>query len=221
MVCVSSIYQSHVHMSSAGHEFQPHHPVQLILQTPATTRLRCSSACNQRSSCRAFDYNPAASRCRLFEGDLTTGSIIPSASPTSSVGIVTVSPALFSQTHNKSCPACQNSRYETCSPITQRCQCDPHTFWDGSMCSLQRFENDSCSQVDGCRADLNLVCMKSFGGSFVNCLPGAYEHKSELMDPCIFRVSRRATEIRNDESSTRAPYCVAVEQSQFLGRWWM
>ena len=202
MASVSSISKSHIDMSSVGKEFQPHNPVQLIIKTSTNTRLRCSSACNQRTSCRAFDYDPASTRCRLFEGDLTTGSIVPSASPTCGVGIVTVSPAMFSQTHNKSCPACQDSRYETCSPTTQRCQCGPRMFWDGSMCSLQRFANDSCSQVDACRADLNLVCMKNVAGSFVNCLPGAYERSNELVDLCTFRVSRRATEIRDDERST-------------------
>ena len=172
LVCVSSISQSHVAMSSSGYEFQPRSLVQLLQQTSVATRLRCSSACNQHFPCRAFDFDSVSSRCRLFEGDLTTGSITASASTTSSVGIVTVSTAMFSQTHNKSCPACQDSRYETCSPIKNRCQCGPRMFWNGSMCSLQRFTNDSCSQLDACRIDLNLVCMKSFAGSFTTCLPG-------------------------------------------------
>ena len=171
---VSSIYQSHMDMSSLGKEFQPRNTEQLIFAIIIVTKIRCSSACNQCPSCRAFDYDSVSRRCRLFEGDLTTGSIVLSASATSSVGIVTVSASLFSTTHNQSCSACHDSRYETCSAVTSRCQCGPHSFWDGSKCSLQRFEHDSCSQVDQCRGDLNLTCAMDYSGILKNCSLGTY-----------------------------------------------
>lgn len=171
---VSSIYESRMHVSPFGYEFEPRNWIQLILQTASSSRLRCSSGCNQRSSCRAFDYNLASGRCRLFEGDLTTGSIVPSLFPASVAGIVIVSPSLFTQTHNQSCVACQDSRYEICSTITNTCQCGPHTFWNSSMCSLQLFGNDICSQIDACRVDLNLTCVMDFPGQFSNCSSSEY-----------------------------------------------
>ena len=171
-----SIYKSHMDMSSLGNEFQPRNMAQLILQTTMATRLRCSAACNQRPSCRALDYDSASRRCRLFEGDLSTGSIVSSASATSSVGVVTVSASLFSAIHNQPCSACQDSRYETCSAVTSRCQCGPHSFWDGSKCSLQQFEGASCSRVDGCRGDLNLTCSVDYNEAFKNCSLGKCVH---------------------------------------------
>ena len=172
----SSISQSHIDMSSLGKEFQPRNMMQLILQTTMVTRLRCSAACNQRPACRALDYDSASRRCRLFGGDLTTGSIVASASPTSSVGIVTVSASMFSASHNQSCSACQESRYETCSAVMSRCQCGTHSFWNGSTCALQQFEASSCSQVDGCRGDLNLTCAVDYYGNFSNCSLGRCGH---------------------------------------------
>ena len=172
----SSMYQSNMKFSSRGYEFAPRHSIQLTLQTSVSSRIRCSSACNQYTSCRAFDYNSVFRRCRLFEGDLTTGSIVPSMSAASTVGIITVSPSSFSQTYNQSCDACQDSRDEICSAVTHTCQCQPHTFWDGSMCSLQLFDGDLCSQIDACRTDLNLTCMMDYSGQFNNCSSGTCDN---------------------------------------------
>ncbi|CAF3939113.1 unnamed protein product [Adineta steineri] len=119
----------------------------------------CAFACNQQPSCHAFDYDSASERCRLFEGDLTTGSIVSSTSATSIVGIIELFPSLFVKTHNQSCETCQDSRYEICSPTTNTCQCRSNSFWDGSICALQLFTNDTCSQIDSCRKDQNLTCV--------------------------------------------------------------
>ena len=233
---ISSIYQSHMDMSSLGKEFQPRNLAQLILQTTTPSRFRCSAACNQRPSCRAFDYDSVSRRCRLFEGDLMTGSIVLSASATSSVGIVTVLASMFSTTHNQSCSTCQESRYETCSAVTSRCQCGPHTFWDGSQCSLQQFEGGSCSQVDECREDLNLTCAMDYSGILKNCSLGTYmlmfglyflaihrqgntyqnERRSDELDEFInaillFMLFCSAFEVWNDEQSQIQPHCIPVE----------
>ncbi|CAF4351192.1 unnamed protein product, partial [Adineta steineri] len=108
----------------------------------------CAFACNQQPSCHALDYDSASKRCRLFEGDLTTGSIVSSTSATSIVGIVELFPSLFVKTHNQSCETCQDSRYEICSTTTNTCQCRSNSYWDGSICALQLFTNDTCSQID-------------------------------------------------------------------------
>ena len=169
---IHSIYVSRLQLSSSGNEYQPHNPIQLLLQTPLRSRLSCATSCNQRPSCHAIDYDATSGRCRLFEGDLTTGSIVPSASPTSIVGLVIVSPALFVQGQSHSCQTCQESRYEVCASNGSTCQCRPHTFWNNATCALQQLDNSTCSQIDACRSDLNLTCVRDFNGQFKRCSSG-------------------------------------------------
>ncbi len=38
----------------------------------------CAIACHQKWTCRTFDYDSNSRRCRLFEGNLNTGSIVTS-----------------------------------------------------------------------------------------------------------------------------------------------
>jgi hypothetical protein len=174
-----SIYQSRVMFSSAGHEFQPRNTVQLILVTIARSRTICSATCNQQPACHIFDYDLASGRCRLFEADQTTGSIVASSVSTSIVGTVLTSPSLFFHTHSQSCEACEEDRYEYCTANGSTCQCRPHTFWNGSMCLLQLFENDSCSQIDACRTDLNLTCAAEYG-QFSVCTSGICFYRNLL-----------------------------------------
>ena len=155
---INSIYQSQMSLSPIGMEFEPQNNIQLISQQTIRSKLRCSVACNQLSSCRTFDYDSVSQRCRLFEGDSTTGSIGSSPSPTSIVGTVRISPPLYSSPHNQSCQSCQQTRYEVCSSNTSTCQCPMYSYWNGSLCALQLFENDTCSQWNSCRIDLNLTC---------------------------------------------------------------
>ena len=87
---VHTIYKSNLRLTPSGYEFQPRHPVQLLLETTSRNRLMCAASCNQQPACRAIDYDSGSRRCRLFEGDLTTGSIVPSASAASVVGTMVV-----------------------------------------------------------------------------------------------------------------------------------
>ena len=171
---IDAIYQSNLHISSLGFEFQPGSPIQLLLQTTHRNRLLCAASCNQQPPCRAIDYDSSSRRCRLFEGDLTTGSIIPSASATSVVGTMVISPSLFAHTHSQACQACTESRYEICHANTSTCQCRPHSFWKNSTCAMQLFANESCSQAGSCRSDLNLTCVADFIGQFRKCASGTY-----------------------------------------------
>ncbi|CAF1124663.1 unnamed protein product [Adineta steineri] len=149
--------------SSVGYEFQPRHSIQLILITTARSRIICSATCNEQPACHTFDYDSASGRCRLFEADQTVGSIIASTSLTSVVGNVLILQSQFDHTYNQSCEACQEDRYQYCSINGSTCQCRPHTFWNGSVCLLQLFENDTCSQIDACRTDFNLTCATEYG----------------------------------------------------------
>jgi hypothetical protein len=168
---IHSIYQSNIKFTSTGFEYQPIQNVQLISINTAKTKLRCSAACNQVSSCRIFDYDSVSQQCRLFEGDLTTGSIISSSSSTSVVGTVRIESTLYSSIHDQSCQSCQENRYEVCSINTTTCQCPMHTYWNGSVCALQLFQNDPCSESDMCRLDLNLNCGSYCDGYSPQCLP--------------------------------------------------
>ena len=169
---VFSIYQTRMKLSPSGYKFQRRFDIQLTLNTTARSRIICAAMCDQQPLCRAFDYDSTSSRCRLFEGDLTTGSISPSTSLTSITGIVLISPPLFASIHNQPCHKCQENRFEFCSSNASTCGCWPRTFWDGSICSLQLFENDTCSQIDACRTDLNLTCAVDCYGRFTKCSPG-------------------------------------------------
>jgi hypothetical protein len=116
----------------------------------------------------------------LFEGDSTTGSIISSSSSTSVVGTVSISSTLYASTYNQPCEACQQNRYEVCSTNTSTCQCPDHTYWNGSVCALQLFENETCGQVDSCRSDFNLSCLTDCYGDSPQCLQSMIYSKSTI-----------------------------------------
>jgi hypothetical protein len=168
---IDSMYQAQIGLSSPGYQFQYRYSIQLISTLTTRNRMICTAECDQEPLCHTFDYDSASRRCRLFEGDLDTGSIVASTSLTSIVGTVIISPSLFDLTHNQSCERCQENRYVYCPVNISTCQCRPHTFWNNSVCSLQLFENDTCSQIDACRADLNLTCSKLDNGTFSQCKP--------------------------------------------------
>ncbi|CAF5047559.1 unnamed protein product [Rotaria magnacalcarata] len=167
-----AIYSSTLSLSLQGHEFQPQYGVQLIFNETARSRLLCSAACSQNPSCRIFDYDSSSHRCRLFEADLTNGAIIATASQTSIVGSMILSAPLYASMYNQSCSACQGNRYQTCSSTTNKCQCPGNSYWNGSMCPLQLFQNAACGQIDACRSDLNLSCIINSYGEFTQCSLG-------------------------------------------------
>jgi hypothetical protein len=155
---INGIYQSNMKLSFMGLEFQPSSNIQLISTQTIQTKILCSASCNQLSSCRTFDYDLVSKRCRLFVADSTTGSIVSSSSSTSVVGTVDITAGLYSSLYNQPCQICQQNRYAICSTNTSLWQCPMHTYWDGSVCALQGFENDTCGQSNACRSDFNLSC---------------------------------------------------------------
>ena len=169
---IHAIYQSYLQLSALGFEFQPRSRVQLLVETTFPTRLSCAVACNQLPACRAIDYDFSSRRCRLFESDLTTGSVVPSPSASSVVGTMIVYPSMFAQSHDQPCQACQESRYEVCDTNTNTCKCRSRTFWSDSICAIQLFANDTCSQVGACRSDLNLACAADCVGQLTKCALG-------------------------------------------------
>jgi hypothetical protein len=180
LVPIDAFFESYAEISSFGFEFQPRTTSQLLANTNTASRLRCSALCNQLLSCRTFDYDSVSGRCRLFEGDATTGSSIPSSSATSVVGTVRIAPSLYLSTHNQPCSACDQTRYEMCSTGTNCCQCPLHTYWNGAICALSLFENDTCTQTDACRSDLNLTCSGNCYGEFKTCIKTSYNCECTL-----------------------------------------
>jgi hypothetical protein len=150
-------------ISGLGEEFVPvDNSLPPLLTCTAKKLLYCHLECNKRADCRTFDYDADSRQCRLWDADMTTGSTVASPSkPQSSVGTIQLSPSLYVNIHNQSCDKCFQSRYETCDTNSSTCQCPLKSYWNGLMCSAQLFLNQTCSQGDMCRSDLNLTCQPS------------------------------------------------------------
>lgn len=155
-------------------QYQPRNNMDLMQTITTPLQLLCLIACNLKPSCRTIDFESVSGQCRLFESDLSTGSIISSSSTTSIVGMIRLDPSLFSSIHNQPCQACKFSRYEVCSTNTSICQCPQRSFWTGSMCLPQLNVNQSCSQIESCRVDLNLTCSMNCYGNFGSCTSGTF-----------------------------------------------
>ncbi len=155
--------QSKSYFSNFGLEFLAiDNSSSLISILTTKSRLFCSAECNKLIDCRTFDYDDDSKQCRIWNADLTTGSIVPSPSkPRSSVGTIQLSTKNYINSHNQSCDKCQYSRYEICDTITNTCQCPSKTYWNGSMCLTQLFQNQICTSAEACRSDLNLTCRPS------------------------------------------------------------
>jgi hypothetical protein len=183
-------------MSGMGREFVPidnSHPP--LLTFTAKRSLYCSLECNKRIDCRTFDFDGQSRQCRLWDGDMTTGSSVLSPSkPQSSVGTIRLSPSIYANTHNQPCDKCAQSRYETCDVNNNTCQCPSNTFWNGSMCLSQLFQNQTCSQVDTCRSDLNLTCQPSCDFTYrcsyhksINCITvDRLSYRISISAICLF-----------------------------------
>lgn len=189
---VNGLFSSTIIFSHTGQEFQSRSNLQLIQNTTAQSHVLCSFACNYHSTCYSFDYDRSSGRCRLFQGDLTTGSIIPSPFPNSIVGSVVLSSSLFSTVYNESCQMCQESRYHLCSATTNRCECPLDTYWNGAMCFLKLFPNSKCNHIDACRTDLNLTCVTYVNNTFTRCSAGIESTSEIVVSQDKMIVTRRA-----------------------------
>ncbi|CAF2742208.1 unnamed protein product [Rotaria sp. Silwood2] len=74
-------------LSGLGTIFQPVNIIELIRTFNANTLLHCSIKCNNDVHCRTIDYDSISKQCRHFAGEISTGTIISSNSPTSTVGV--------------------------------------------------------------------------------------------------------------------------------------
>ncbi|CAF1143790.1 unnamed protein product [Adineta steineri] len=137
---VQSLFESYIQLSQLSSQFQPANSIEQLETQSVSSFMQCGYICNRNIQCRTFDYDSSSTICRVFEGALDTGLIIPAAS-TSRVGFIKYS-SLYFIAINQPCTQCIESRYLTCS--NNVCQCPIHTFYNGSQCENQRYENASC-----------------------------------------------------------------------------
>jgi hypothetical protein len=78
--------------SNLGTRFQPANSIELLDQYSTPSLPGCSLACMNNECCRTFDYDSACKQCRLFEGEVSTGSVVSSPSMTSTVGRIVLVP---------------------------------------------------------------------------------------------------------------------------------
>ncbi|CAF1178981.1 unnamed protein product [Didymodactylos carnosus] len=118
--------------------------------------IKCLQSCNQNILCRTFDYDPSAFTCELYQGDMSTGTLL-SSSP-SIIGSVYFSSHLYT-VYGASCDRCLTNRYLIC--VNGACQCPLTTFWDGVICQNQLYFGAICVSTSSCRQALNLTCYNS------------------------------------------------------------
>ena len=163
-------WQSFTVISPSGCAFAPlDYSALFLTQSFVPSLLSCTRQCHSHSLCRLFDYDSLSTRCRLFQGDLTTmGQLIPSASSSSRVGSLRLSSDQFVNI-GQPCSMCVGSRYLSCRNGT--CQCPSNTFYDGSICQAQRLMGQSCQNASECRPDLNQTCLprQQCGRKSFNC----------------------------------------------------
>jgi hypothetical protein len=155
---ISLGWQSAIVFSDSRFEFSPiDEQALLVYEGIADSKLSCAQNCHSNALCRIFDFDAQSGRCRIFEGDVATmGSIVVSSFSQSYVGYVELNPDQFAY-HGHPCCLCDGSRYLTC--INSTCQCQPHTFFDGSMCRSQKLLGTECITGTECRMDLNFTCL--------------------------------------------------------------
>ncbi|CAF1496506.1 unnamed protein product [Adineta steineri] len=154
----TNIWQSFFDVSNLGLEFSPaDEQALLLLDTTARSLLNCAQMCQMIARCRTFNYDIQMKHCRLYQGDIdSTGEVVPSVSSESVCGSIKLIMENFAD-YGGPCSICDGSRYLTCINFT--CQCQPNTFFNGSMCRSQKLIGGGCTSDNQCRHDLNLKCL--------------------------------------------------------------
>jgi hypothetical protein len=146
-------------LSTMGNQFQSANAVELLttsfnIRTPAS----CAMLCYQHSLCLTFDFDFNSKQCRLFEGSVDTGTILPAPFSSVVVGWINIDASMY-YSYNATYDKCVNNRFLYSNILTNLCECPIHTFWNGSMCLNQRYTGDVCESDNWCRTDLNIECI--------------------------------------------------------------
>ncbi|CAF1470046.1 unnamed protein product, partial [Adineta steineri] len=169
----SSNRQSFIDLSQLGLEFIPvDENLLLLVDINADSIMICSKICFSNIYCRTFNFNIQSKRCRLYEGDIeNTGSIINSQSIQSVVGTIKLTIDDFID-YGRPCSFCENKPYLICMNFT--CQCQSHSFFNGSICQSQKFIGGLCTNDIQCRNDINLTCLSTMQCGFNLTTDDAY-----------------------------------------------
>ena len=147
-------------LTQMGYEFHPANSVEL-LDTFSNIRraISCAILCYGHRLCRTFHFNADTHSCRLFEGAMDTGVLVPTAS-VDVVGSIKMHSSTFTL-FNASSQLCTDDRFLSSDASSGLCQCPIHTVWNGSMCLNQRFNGGFCINENWCRMDVGLTCVAS------------------------------------------------------------
>ncbi|CAF0894873.1 unnamed protein product [Adineta steineri] len=134
--------------------------------------------CEMIARCRTFNYDIQIKHCRLYQGDIdSTGEVVPSVSSQSVCGSIKLIMENFAD-YGGPCSICDGSRYLTCINLT--CQCQPNTFFNGSMCRSQKLIGGGCTSDNQCRNDLNLKCLLNNQCGFAVVLLAVHQQQVQL-----------------------------------------
>ncbi|CAF1506503.1 unnamed protein product [Adineta steineri] len=175
----TNIWQSIFDVSNLGLEFSPaDEQALLLLDTTARSLLNCAQMCEMIARCRTFNYDIQIKHCRLYQGDIdSTGEVVPSVSSQSVCGSIKLIMENFAD-YGGPCSICDGSRYLTCINLT--CQCQPNTFFNGSMCRSQKLIGGGCTSDNQCRNDLNLKCLLNNQCGFAVVLLAVHQQQVQL-----------------------------------------
>ena len=150
--------QSFISLSELGREFFPtDEQAVFILKKNTNSITTCAQICLSVTGCRTLNFDTGTKLCRLYEGDIdATGSIIASRSVQSLVGSIKLTAEDFSN-QGRPCSFCEDNRYLTC--VNSTCQCQSHTFFNGTICQSQKLTGAGCTNDIHCRNDINLTCL--------------------------------------------------------------
>ena len=156
----TSVTHSYFTLSNSGYEFAPFDQNALLLyETNADSISSCSLQCHMSAECRIFNFDHQTKHCHLYEGDInTTGEVVLSLSSQSIYGSIELTIKDFVD-YGRPCSSCEGSRLMRC--VNSTCQCQYHTYFDGSICRSQKLQNGGCNDDRECRNDLNLTCQSN------------------------------------------------------------
>lgn len=163
-----SFFESNFLLTEFGTAFQPRNSIELLgTFSNVPSLLQCAIKCNQNRQCRTLDYDQLSFVCRLFEGEISTETILTNSIPLS----LRIAAILYNSTlalqaylsYSQTCDQCSidGNRYLQC--MNNTCQCPLHTYWNGQMCLNQVYNGSNCSSSLSCRQDLNLTCSNQTG----------------------------------------------------------
>ena len=159
----SRIFESAFKITAFGTVFRPRHPNELLVPLSSSRSLmRCLMQCNQNLQCRTINYDQSSQICQLFEGELSTGTLIINTSlpfaRASAVRFNTESVSQSYTSYNQTCDRCTSgeNRYVRCWNST--CQCPSKTFWNSKICQNKMHSGSSCLVSAACREDLTFTC---------------------------------------------------------------